>query len=107
MSPVGRGLIVIADVLGKRAKALVGAAAWVEDANDPEGAFLAQPWADAEAALCAAALAFGAPDLMSEVDRDILAKAWRDVIGPEPDGAQRPGDELTRQSPPIREGSAS
>lgn len=99
VSPIGRGLIVIANVLGKRATALVGASVWIEDANDP--AFLAQPWAGAEAALCAAALAFGAPDLVSETDRGILAKAWRDVIGPEPDGARRPGNELTRESPPI------
>jgi hypothetical protein len=101
VSPVGRGLMVIADVLGKRAEALVGASAWIEDANDPDGAFLVQPWAGAEAALCTAALAFGAPDLMSETDRDILAKAWRDVIGPEPDGALPTGNQLTCESPPI------
>jgi hypothetical protein len=34
--------------------------------------------------LCDAALAFGAPGLTGDEDVDILAIAWRDVVGTDP-----------------------
>jgi hypothetical protein len=83
-SPVGQGLRVIHNVVGRRAEALSGSSVWVVDAADPEGAWLAEPWCAASVALADAALAFGVPDLVDSHDCDILAAAWRDAVGPGP-----------------------
>jgi hypothetical protein len=84
VSPVGYGLSVIHSEVGKRAEAIAGSSVWTVDDTDSEGAWLAEPWSKAGAALCDAALAFGAPDLLGEEDINILATAWREIIGADP-----------------------
>jgi hypothetical protein len=83
-SPVGAGLLVIKGEVGRRAEAIGGPSVWLTDDVDPEGAWLAQPWLGGSIALLDAALAFGAPNLMNDDDRNVLAAAWRDVVGPDP-----------------------
>jgi hypothetical protein len=43
----------------------------------PEGAVLAEPWSKATIVLLDAALAFGAPDLMSSADQESLTSSQR------------------------------
>jgi hypothetical protein len=83
-SPIGQGLRVIHNVVGRRAEALGGPSVWRVDETDPEGAWLAEPWCAASVALTDAALAFGVPDLVDGHDHEILAAAWRDALGPGP-----------------------
>jgi hypothetical protein len=83
-SPVAQGLGLVSGEAARRAEALIGKSVWSDDPDDPEGALLAEPWPLAIRALLDAALAFGAPEFVSEADRAILLKAWREVIGAEP-----------------------
>lgn len=76
-SPIGQGLRVIHGVVGRRAEALAGPTVWRVDAADPEGAWLAEPWSAASITLLDAALAFGAPDLVSSAEHELLTAAWR------------------------------
>ena len=76
-SPIGRAPRVIHSVVGRRAEALAGSSVWLVDAADPEGAWLAEPWSTGSLALVDAALAFGAPDLVSIAEHEILVAAWR------------------------------
>jgi hypothetical protein len=68
---------VIHTAVGRRAEAVTGPAVWLVDEDDPEGAWLADPWSAASVALVDVALALGAPDLVSGADHDILTAAWR------------------------------
>ena len=83
-SPIGQGLRVIHNVVGRRAEVLGGPSVWLVDEADSEGAGLAEPWCAASAALLDAALAFGAADLVDSQDHEVLAAAWRDAVGPGP-----------------------
>jgi hypothetical protein len=76
-SPIGQGLKVIDGVVGRRAETLAGPTVWLVDEADPEGAWLAEPWSAASLALLDAALAFGAPDLVTSADNEVLTAAWR------------------------------
>lgn len=76
-SPIGQAPRVIHTAVGRRAEAVAGPTVWRVDDDDPEGAWLAEPWSAASVALVDAALAFGAPDLVSGADHDILTMAWR------------------------------
>lgn len=78
-SPVGCGLMVVHNEVGKRAEAIAGKTAWIVEKGSDD-AWLAEPWAGASNAMVDAALAFGAPELVDE-DREILSKAWRSIIG--------------------------
>ena len=83
-SPIGQGLKVIHNVVGRRAEAVAGPAVWLVDEADPEGAWLSEPWSAASTALGDAALALGAPDLVDSQDCKVLTAGWRDAIGPLP-----------------------
>lgn len=83
-SAVGRGFMAIHGALTDRALVLEGNSVLAEDPNDPEGAYLIDPWASAAAVLSDAAFAFGAPDLLSENERAILAHGWFTVFNEPP-----------------------
>jgi hypothetical protein len=83
-SPIGGGLLTIDYVVTARARIVLGDAALTDDPDDPEGALLVLPWANAGSALREAALAFGTVGLMSTIDRDILSRAWRKAFGHDP-----------------------
>jgi hypothetical protein len=83
-SPVGAALSLIEGEVSRRAQAVDGDEALVTDPDDPEGAWLADPWATASAALGDAAMAAGAVDLMTEDGRNLLLGPWRKVFGAEP-----------------------
>ncbi|MBI3561281.1 MAG: hypothetical protein HY080_06140 [Gammaproteobacteria bacterium] len=83
-SPINRGFSVIYTQVAKRAEELVGSSAFVVDPIDSEGACLEPTWAAACNALLDAAMAFGAPTLLSGSDASILATAWHKVIGQTP-----------------------
>jgi hypothetical protein len=76
-SPIGEGLSVVSSVVGRRAEAISGRSVWLVDESDPEGAYLAEPWSKANIVLLDAALAFGAPDLTSSADQEVLRSGWR------------------------------
>ena len=77
-SPVGRGLMLIANTVHKRAVAVDGDSA---TESDEEDVWLVPPWNRAAAALCDAAIALGAPHLVGEEDRKILLRAWERMSG--------------------------
>jgi hypothetical protein len=79
-SPVGSGLSLAHSELFRQAVALDSNAAY-EDELEDDGSFLVAPWAEAGDALLDAVLAFGAPQLTSDSDRQILTKAWLEVMG--------------------------
>jgi hypothetical protein len=83
-SPIAQALMVIHNVVGRRAEAVAGPAVWLGDEADPEGAWLCEPWCAASTALRDTALALGAPDLVDRQDYEILTAAWLDAIGPLP-----------------------
>ena len=78
-SPIGVGFSVLYSALAERARALVGNAAFVTD-DEGEQSF-APDWANALDALLGAAMAYGAPELMSSADRDSLTSAWVNTLG--------------------------
>ncbi len=79
-SPLG-ALYFLDQVITKRAQALIGDRALEDDPDDPEGAWLAEPWLGASLCLFDAALAFGAPEITTAEDRAALEKSWRDAVG--------------------------
>ncbi|MEZ5997321.1 MAG: hypothetical protein R3B98_01330 [Hyphomonas sp.] len=84
VSPVGRGLSAVFNCVTTRAFELFGTdAMYAEDteAEDPD-LHLVEPWATASLALCEAAMALGAPELLPPDDRAILTEAWRALTGP-------------------------
>ncbi len=73
-SPIGAGFKVLHAVLTRRARELVGDAAF---AMDDEGNPVFTPlWAGAADAFLHAAMALGAPELVSTGDREVLSAAW-------------------------------
>jgi len=83
-SPVGQAMSIIDGEVVRRAIATIGDEALVPIPDDDEGADLVEPWAAASAALCDAAMAFGAQHPISIEERDILAAGWRAVFGLDP-----------------------
>ena len=78
-SPIGVGFSVLNSVLSERARKLVGKAAFV---TDDEGEQSFEPgWANALDAFLGAAMAYGAPELVSSVDRNSLSSAWVSTFG--------------------------
>jgi len=78
-SPLGGGFMVLYSQLANRARNLVGDAAFVV-CDDDELCF-APSWASACSALLGAAMAYGAPELLSPADRDLLLSAWVRTFG--------------------------
>jgi hypothetical protein len=80
-SPIGHGLTVLYAVLSDRAQVVAGDAAFVvnEDEADYEqdDASLAPEWAAAAQAFLHAAMAFGAPELLSDDEREVLTAAFQ------------------------------
>ncbi len=77
-SPINCGLTLTYRAVWDRAAALLGPAAFVED--DEGERSLAPVWASAAAALLDAAIALGAPSIVTEEDAVILTAAWRSVV---------------------------
>jgi len=78
-SPLGAGFTVLSSVLANRARDLVGDAAFVID--DEDEVSFTPDWASACSALSGAAMAYGAPELLSPADRDLLLSAWVGTFG--------------------------
>lgn len=76
-SPINEGFCVLHTVVFDRARNQDGPAA-IED--DGEDVWLVAPWSGADRALGDAALALGAPELVSEADRAVLLQAWNRVF---------------------------
>lgn len=77
-SPIHQGLSALHLTVLKRARAVGGEAA---TASDEEDTWLIHPWDGANRVLGDAALALGAPELVSGEDRAILMHGWSSVIG--------------------------
>jgi hypothetical protein len=73
-SPIGGGLTVLYSVLTDRARALAGDAAFV--VGEEGDSSFAAPWDAAAEAFLHAAMAYGAPELLSSVDVNLLTAAW-------------------------------
>lgn len=82
-APIGPGLSLIHREVSRSAESSGGPSVWTVDEYD-DGTWLNEPWASAGSALLDAGHAFGAPENLSAADRSILAKAWREIIGPDP-----------------------
>jgi hypothetical protein len=80
-SPLNNGFDSIDTIVTKRAVFVVGrAAALIDDPDDYYGANLEPTWAAACDSLMHAAMAFGAPQWVSQQDILILATAWKAVF---------------------------
>jgi hypothetical protein len=80
-SPIHSGFTVLHSVLAERARGLVGDAAFVVD--DEGNQSFTPEWASAADAFLHAAMAFGAPELLSPTDREAITQAWRRRYGEE------------------------
>lgn len=76
-SPVGHGFAVLDDELEHRARAVAGPAGVTLD--DDGGHDLAEPWCDARSALLHAAMALGAPQLVTPDGRAHLLRGWHSL----------------------------
>lgn len=74
-SPINDGLSLVHHIVFDRACAIAGDAAYVRD-DETDDIWLRPEWSPAGTALLHAALALGAPELMSEADRDLLLSAF-------------------------------
>ncbi|HJQ38533.1 MAG TPA: hypothetical protein VKB93_15450 [Thermoanaerobaculia bacterium] len=72
-SPVGSGFTVLHSVISEKAYAHAGTDAFTDD---EDGTWLVPPWSDASSAALQAAMAFGAPQLVSADDAKLLTEAW-------------------------------
>lgn len=81
-SPIGIGLTVLHDVLTRRAREVAGEAAFTTDEEEGE-MYLSSPWSEASGPLLQAAMAFGAPELVSDPDRRAMLDAWERCFGRE------------------------
>jgi hypothetical protein len=80
-SPIHSGFTVLHSVLAERARGLTGDAAFVVD--DEGNQSFSPAWALAADVYLHAAMAFGAPELLSPADREALTRAWRTRYGEE------------------------
>ncbi len=81
-SPVGRGLLIVDDLVNQRARAVPGASHFGRiDPDDPdsEELILEPSWHQAGLALIEAALALGAPGLAGD-EASVLLRAWGAVF---------------------------
>ena len=76
-SPINYGLTLTYRAVWDRADALMGSEAFVDDEEGERT--LAPVWSSAAAALLDAAIAVGAPSIVTEEDAVILTAAWRSV----------------------------
>jgi hypothetical protein len=77
-SPVGDGLLVLDRELGKRARTVSGEAGFAID--DEGNSYLVAPWRQAGAALGHAAMAIGAPRLITQEARAHLLRGWQSLV---------------------------
>jgi hypothetical protein len=76
-SPVGCAFTVLHTVLRNRAKALVGAEAFLVDDDGTE--YFSPPWNTAAEAFLCAIMGLGAPHLVSAAEAQTLISPWRSV----------------------------
>ena len=83
-SPIRRGLSAVFNCICSRALEADGDDAWYagDGPEDDPDMHLVEPWATASLALIEAAMALGAPDLLSREDRDVLTAPWRRLTRP-------------------------
>ena len=84
VSPIHRGLNTVFGCVVTQALDTDGETAMYADGgpeDDPD-LHLAEPWRSAALALIEAAMAFGAPDLLPDSERDVLTIPWRRLTGP-------------------------
>ncbi len=74
VSPIGAAFLVLSRVVSERAREVLGDAAFVVDEDDEE--CLDPAWSIARDAACNAAMAVGAPDLMSESQASAILEPW-------------------------------
>ncbi|HEX8829963.1 MAG TPA: hypothetical protein VF705_02300, partial [Longimicrobium sp.] len=74
-SPIGIGFTLLYDVFWRRARELAGDEAFETD-DEGEVCFT-EPWGKAADVLLHAAMAVGAPELLSSEDRAALIRAWK------------------------------
>jgi hypothetical protein len=79
-SPINYGLTLTYQAVWDRADAVLGSGAFVDDEEGERT--LAPVWSSAAAALLDAAMALGAPSMVTEEDAVILTAAWRSVADP-------------------------
>jgi hypothetical protein len=78
-SPIGGGFCLLHSVPSDRARNLVGDSAFEID-DEGERSFTSE-WRSACRALLSSAMAYGAPNLMSLADRELLLFAWIETFG--------------------------
>jgi hypothetical protein len=78
-SPIGHGLSIVYKTVFERARAVGGDEVVVRGEDE---VWLVPRWATAADALCQAALALGAPEVMPEADRILLLSAFVEACGP-------------------------
>jgi len=74
-SPIGAGFTVLHNVIVERARTLTNGA--VLTTNDDDDVVLAPDWSAASDAFLHAAMAQGAPELLSPEDAELLTAAWK------------------------------
>jgi hypothetical protein len=74
-SPIGTGFTVLHNLIGDRARTLIGDMTFT--ANEDDDLVLTAGWSIASRAALHAAMAYGAPELMSAADAELLTSAWR------------------------------
>jgi hypothetical protein len=79
-SPIGRGFVLLFNVVHNRAMAIEGDSAFSVD-EEGESHFLPH-WQIAFDAARFAAMAYGAPELLSEQERQILTATWSSMMKP-------------------------
>lgn len=87
-SPVGQALRLIEHEVTRRAQAALGDDSLLlitfGDPDESEEDVLLEPWASAAGALADAALALGAPEVVTADNREQLLAGWRGTFGAEP-----------------------
>jgi hypothetical protein len=81
-SPIGDGFLVLSDAVRRSARQRGNLDAFTTDDDGEQ--IMTEPWATARASLQYAAMAYGAPELISATDHDVLTAAWRSVIADTP-----------------------
>jgi hypothetical protein len=108
VSPIGHGFTVLWARVLDSARRCAGSTAFTVDPEDDEHEeVLLDPWRTAGAALLDAAMALGAPDLVTSADTAVLTTGWRVVARPRGvcssggSTSQREGDEAVKGTVPA------